>query len=353
VNKIRAWQMSAVKQPFELIEYGEPDLKKGSALVKVAGCGVCHTDLSFWHYGVPTRKTPPLVLGHEISGIVTAGPSSLLGKPVIVPAVIPCGNCDLCNCGRGNICQSQKMPGNDFNGGFASHVIVPEKCLVPVPEAALDGRKLEELAVIADAVSTPYQVIQKSGLKKGDLALIIGLGGVGIYAAQLAQISGGQVLALDISQEKLDQLKLLKMQPGLNIKDMDIKAVKSAVKKRCLEMGAPLNRWKIYEMSGTRAGQELAYALLGIAGTLSIVGFTMDKFNLRLSNLMAFDAKIIGTWGCRPELYPHVLELVSSGKLKLGPFTETFALSRINEIFEKTLNHQLQKRSVLVPDFQS
>ncbi len=353
MNKIRAWQMSAEKQPFELVEYPFPDLKKGSALVKIAGCGVCHTDLSFWHYGVPTRQSLPLVLGHEISGIVTEGSSGLLGQAVIVPAVIPCGQCDLCRAGRSNICQAQKMPGNDFNGGFASHITVPEQCLIPVPEAALAGTSLEELAVIADAVSTPYQVIRKSGLKNGDLAIIIGLGGVGIYAAQLAGILGGKVLALDISPQKLEQLSLLGLEHGLNINNLDIKTIKKAVKEKCLEMGAPLNRWKIYEMSGTRPGQELAFALLGIAGTLSIVGFTMEKLSLRLSNLMAFDAQIIGTWGCRPELYPEVIDLVSSGKLKIKPFTETYALSRINEIFEKTLNHELKKRSVLVPDFQS
>jgi len=117
-------------------------------------------------------------------------------------------------------------------------------------------------------------------------------------------------------------------------------------------MGAPSNRWKIYEMSGTKAGQELAFALLGIASTLSIVGFTMDKLEVRLSNLMAFDANIIGTWGCKPELYADVLKLVGDEKLKIKPFTEFFPMSQINEIFQKTLDHKLMKRSVMIPDFE-
>ena len=115
-------------------------------------------------------------------------------------------------------------------------------------------------------------------------------------------------------------------------------------------MGAPPTEWKIFETSGTKAGQELAFGLLGIAGVLSIVGFTLDKLEVRLSNLMAFDAQLIGTWGCKPELYPDVVELVAQGKLQLKPFTQTFGLSKINDIFQQTLEHKLLKRSVLVPD---
>jgi 6-hydroxycyclohex-1-ene-1-carbonyl-CoA dehydrogenase len=104
-------------------------------------------------------------------------------------------------------------------------------------------------------------------------------------------------------------------------------------------------------MSGTKPGQELAFALLGIAGTLSIVGFTMDKLEVRLSNLMAFDANIIGTWGCKPELYADVLELVAENKLVIKPFTETFPMSQINGIFQQMLTHQSNRRAVMVPDF--
>ncbi|MDP7007193.1 MAG: 6-hydroxycyclohex-1-ene-1-carbonyl-CoA dehydrogenase [Candidatus Poseidoniia archaeon] len=351
MNTIKAWQMVAKSQPFELGTIPVQKLEKNEVLVEVAGCGVCHTDLSFWHYGVPTRHEIPLVLGHEISGTVVAGVSDLIGKPVIIPAVMPCGGCDLCETGRSNICQKQQMPGNDFHGGFASHTVVPAQYLAEVPVSVLSKHSLPELAVIADAISTPYQVMLKSGIQEGDFAIIIGVGGVGIYGAQLASVFGGKVLALDISQEKLDQLGQIGIGQTLNISDMGIREIKKAVKEKCQEMGAPPNRWKIYEMSGTRAGQELAFALMGIASTLSIVGFTMDKLEVRLSNLMAFDATLIGTWGCKPELYNNVLGLVDEGKIEIKPFTETFPMSQINEIFKKTLEHQLSRRSVMIPDF--
>ena len=351
MDKIHAFQMVAKDKPLERVTYPVPELAQGEALIQVAGCGVCHTDLSFWHYGVPTRHEPPLTLGHEISGTVIEGPSEFIGKPVVIPAVLPCGECALCQRGKSNICQKQLMPGNDFNGGFASHVVVPARFLVNVPDNILAEYELAELAVIADAISTPYQVILKSGLESGDFAVVIGVGGVGLYTAKLAQILGGKVLALDISQERLDFVAEAGVTNTLNTKGMDIREIKKQVKGICKEIGAPPHSWKIYEVSGSKAGQELAFALLGIAGVLSVVGFTMDKLELRLSNLMAFDAEVIGTWGCKPELYNDVIQMVADGKLKLKPFVETHPLSSINDIFKQALEHKLLKRAVMTPDF--
>ena len=349
-NKLSSWQMTELKGEFKITKTALPSLNDSEVLVKVAGCGVCHTDISFWYYGVKTRHDLPLTLGHEISGTVIDGPESWLGKNVIIPAVIPCGQCELCKKGRGNICQNQLMPGNDFDGGFASHIKVPYQYLCVLSDDILTKTSLSKLAVIADAITTPYQVIKKSGLEAGDFAIVIGVGGVGIYCALLAKIFGAKVLALDINDKKLSIAKENGIDATLNIKESDIKTIKSNIKEIAKSLGVSKYCWKIYEMSGTKTGQELAYALVSIASTLSIVGFTLDKTEVRLSNLMAFDAQVIGTWGCKPELYPEVVGLVNSGKLNVDNFVETFPLSKINEVFKNTLEHKYEKRSILVPD---
>ena len=343
--------MMAPNADFQLTENPLPVPGENEALIKIAGCGVCHTDLSFWHYGVKTKKELPLTLGHEISGVVIAGPDRWLGKNVIIPAVLPCGDCELCKKGRSNMCQKQLMPGNDFHGGFASHIMVPSRFLCPVPDTLLTAYPLEKLSVIADAISTPYQVIKKSELEAGDLAIVIGVGGVGIYAALISVILGARVLAIDIEDEKLEIAKNNGIDAILNVKGLDIKTIKEKVREIAKGLGVSRFGWKIFEVSGTRAGQELAFNLITFTSTLSIVGFTLDRAEVRLSNLMAFDAKLIGTWGCKPELYPEVVELIASGKLQIGNFIETFPLSGINEVFRNTLNHVYKKRSVLVPDF--
>lgn len=343
------WQMTALKQDFERVETAIPAIAEHEALVKVAGCGVCHTDLSFWNDGVRTKKELPLTLGHEISGTVVEGPAHLIGWPVIIPAVLPCGECELCRKGRSNICQRQIMPGNDLHGGFASHVVVPHRYLCLVPEALLERYSLEQLAVVADAISTPYQVVKKSELEPGDLAIVIGVGGVGLYGALIAHIKGAKVLALDINDDKLAQAKAHGVHATLNTRDLSAKEIKARVREIAAELGAPKYGWKIFEISGTTAAQELAFSLITYTSTLSVVGFTMDKLEVRLSNLMAFDAKLIGTWGCRPELYPEVVELIGSGKLDIHDFVEAIPLAKINEVFRNTLAHKYTKRIVLVP----
>jgi 6-hydroxycyclohex-1-ene-1-carbonyl-CoA dehydrogenase len=346
---IESWKMIAPGEAFARSETPAPALADGEAVVKVAGCGVCHTDVSFWHGGVQTRHELPLTLGHEISGVVVSGPDDLVGRAVIVPAVLPCGECDLCRSGRSNICRNQKMPGNDFDGGFATHVVVPANYLCPVPDSLLTRYSLSTLSVVADAVSTPYQAVVRSGLVAGDFVIAIGVGGVGMYGALIATLFGGKVLALDIDPAKLASAAANGVAATLDTSGLDGKQIKERVRQIARELGAPAHSWKIFEFSGTTTGQDLAFQLLTYASTLSIVGFTMGKVEVRLSNLMAFDATMIGTWGCRPELYPEVVALLDDGKLDVTPFVETFPLSDINEVFTNTLAHRYTKRSVLVP----
>ena len=303
-------------QPFELDPVAAGDVK-----VRVAGCGVCHTDVSFYSGSVRTKHPLPLVLGHEIAGTVVEAPAphdALLGRDVIVPAVIPCGRCALCRAGHDNACLGQIMPGNDRHGGFATEVVVPGRYLVPLgPDRG--GYDLADLSVIADAVTTPYQALVRAGVSPGDLVVIVGAGGIGTYAVQIAIALGARVAAIDIDPAKLERLGAFGPGWTLNARESDGPAIRKRLLK---ESGIDTHRWKILEMSGTVAGQELAWSLLVPAATLGIIGFTMDKPSIRLSNLMALDVTAFGSWGCRPRLYPDALNLVISGRVTLRPFIE-------------------------------
>jgi len=151
---------------FRLVDLPVPG--PGEVRVRVAGCGLCHTDISFFTGAVRPRHALPLVLGHEIAGRVDAaseGHDALVGRPVLVPAVIPCDACALCRAGRDTACTAQLMPGNDVHGGFATHVVVPARHLVPLPDD-LTGDALAELSVISDAVTTPYQALRRAGVSR-------------------------------------------------------------------------------------------------------------------------------------------------------------------------------------------
>ena len=359
---VRAFEMAAPREPMRLVEREAPALAASDVLVRVAGCGVCHTDVGFFHDGVRTRHALPLTLGHEISGVVEAAGEDaerFVGAAVVVPAVIPCGKCSPCTRGKGGICATQIFPGNDIHGGFASHVAVPSAgiCVVPGFDGDVEapiadsGVSLPDLSVLADAVSTPWQAIEKSGLQAGDVAIFVGAGGVGGFGVQLAAAIGAHVVALDIDDAKLDALREHGAALAINTRDRAPRDVRKEISAWAKENSLPRTEWNIFETSGSGPGQEMAFGLLNHGAYLGIVGFTMATVEVRLSNLMAFDARAEGTWGCLPELYRSALDLILAGRVQIAPFVERHRMSAINDVFAALQEHRLSKRPVLVPDF--
>jgi 6-hydroxycyclohex-1-ene-1-carbonyl-CoA dehydrogenase len=354
---VGAWTVHQLGSPMSF-ERRDERAGDGEVIVAVAGCGVCHTDLGFFYDGVPTRHPLPLTLGHEIAGTVVetgAGAEGWLGRAVVVPAVIPCGDCAACRAGRGQICPRQIFPGNDVHGGFATHVRVPANGLCPVPDLAdtaanPHGLELWQLAVVADAVSTPYQAIARSGLGAGDLAVVVGCGGVGGFAVQIAAATGAAVAAIDVDAARLAQLAPFGAHLALDAAAHDARALRDAVQRFAKERGVPTFRQFVFETSGTTAGQATAFSLLRHGGYLSVVGYTSKPVEIRLSNLMAFDATVQGNWACLPELYPAAVELVLAGRVAVAPFVERRPLASINDTFEELHHHGAPRRIVLVPE---
>jgi len=321
------------------------------AVVEVDACGLCHTDLGFANGSVAPKHALPLVLGHEIVGkVVAAGAKfeSLIGKKVLVPAVMPCGTCAFCKAGRGNACPAQKMPGNDIDGGFATHVLVPAWPLVPIDDAPV-GIDTRQLSVVADAVSTAYQAIRRSGLAKGDAAFVVGAGGVGGYAIQISKAMGARVVACDVSASRLELVTAHGAERTVDVTGRAAKDVRKEVQAIAREWGIPSVAHRIFECSGTTEGQTLAYALLGPAAVMVQAGYTVKTVELRLSNLMAFDATVHGTWGCPPDAYPEVLRMIYAGEVVLGPFVDYAPMSRINETLDDMAHHRLAKRIIFDP----
>ncbi len=348
------WMMTGRGEPLAEVRIDTLAPGADEVVVEIAGCGVCHTDLGYYYDGVRTKHDLPLTLGHEISGhVVDTGANALwwIDRAVIVPAVIPCRHCDVCRRGKATICPNQKMPGNDIHGGFASHIVVPAHGLCEVDEHRLQsaGIELADLSVIADAVTTPYQAVVQAGVGKGDLVVVNGVGGVGGYAAQIATAFGASVVAVDVNDDKLAAIAGNGAALALNARKMPARDLKGAIANFAKERGLRQTEWIIFECSGTRTGQEAAFALLNPGATLCVVGFTMDKVEIRLSNLMAYHARAIGNWGCPPELYPQALELVLNGRVKVAPFVDKYPLSEINQVFEAAHAGALRRRAVLVP----
>jgi 6-hydroxycyclohex-1-ene-1-carbonyl-CoA dehydrogenase len=347
------WLMTAPNVPMIREEFDPFSSEPDKVVVEVAGCGVCHTDLGYFYDGVHPNHALPLTLGHEVSGRVVAagaGAESWLGKAVITPSVISCGQCDACKRGRPEICRSQQMLGNDIHGGFASHIVVPARGLCPIDETRLaaQGLSLPELSVV-EVATAPYSAIFRAGVKPGDLAIVNGIGGIGSYCVQVAKAFGATVVAIGRAPAALDAASKCGAALTLNSREMDGKALKGAISRFAQENGLRPTEWFIFECSGTASGQLTAFGLLVHGATFCVVGFTRDKVEIRLSNLMAFDARALGNWGCPAERYPDVLELVLSGKVQVKPFVKTSKLDEINQVFEAAHDRRIRGRTVLVP----
>jgi 6-hydroxycyclohex-1-ene-1-carbonyl-CoA dehydrogenase len=346
------FRLRQIGKPLERCELSALEPAPDEVIIQVAGCGVCHTDVGFAMDGVPTRKPLPLVLGHEISGrVVAAGEQApqWLRQTVIVPAVIPCGSCAACKAGRPTICRNQFMPGNDGDGGFATHVRVPARGLCAVPEPLPPGIDLELLSVIADAVTTPWEAIRRARVGSDDVAVFVGVGGVGGFGVQIAAALGAAVVAIDIDKDKCE----LAFQHGagltLDPAAMNEKDLKAAVRNFAKQSGRQGIGLKIFETSGTTAGQQTAFGLLDFGAYLAVVGYTAKKAEFRLSNLMAFDATARGNWGCPPEQYPSALQLVLQGRIAIAPYVEPHPLDEAPAIFDAVARHAIRRRVILKP----
>ena len=347
------FQLKASNTQLQRVDLSPLDPGPDEVVVEVSGCGVCHTDVGFAVDGVPTRHQLPLILGHEISGrVVVAGEraGNWLGQSVIVPAVISCGVCPACRAGLSTICRQQFMPGNDGDGGFATHVLVPSRGLCPVPETLPSGLTLEMLSVVADAVTTPYEAIRRSGLGPEDVAVVVGAGGIGGFGVQIAAALGAAVVAIDVDRERLDLASQHGAGLALDASCSDLKGLKAAVRTFSKESARGGIGLKIFEMSGTPAGQITAFGLLDHGAYLAVVGFTIKPIELRLSKLMAFDATARGNWGCPPDQYPAALRLVLDGKVALSPFVELHPLDEAPAIISAVARHALRRRVILQPN---
>lgn len=333
-------------EPGKMLQYTdmpEPVPGVGELLIKVAACGVCHTDLHYIEHGVPTFKEPPLILGHETSGTVARLGEGVkgfeVGTRVLVPAVVTCGKCRLCRIGKENICEQMLMFGNHVHGAYAEYMVAPAKDVFILPEAI----PLEEGAVIADAISTPFHAVRNRGnVRAGDIVVVYGCGGVGINAIQVAAASGAHVIAVDISERKLSWAREFGASECINAQ-AEAKVPKAI--KKITGGGADV----VFEAIGRPETIESAFECVRPGGRLVVIGYTDQPVTLSAAKIMFREVEVVGSLGCRLVDYPLILQMCAEGKLKVKPIvTHRFPLSEIEQAFE-LMKAGESLRSIVIP----
>lgn len=327
-------------QPLKIDDIPTPEIGPEEALIKIAACGVCHTDLHYLE-GVPTFKKPPLILGHEASGIVTkAGEKVTKVKEndrVLIPPVLTCGTCYNCRIGRENLCRNIVMIGNSIDGAYAEYTKIPAKDLIKLPTEI----PLEEASIISDAMSTPFHALKnRANVRPGDSVVIYGVGGVGLNAVQIAVALGAFVIAVDKVEEKLQHARDLGASETINV---DVENPVKAV-RRITGGGADV----AVEAIGIPEVMRMAYNSVRWGGRAVIVGYSHKDLTISAARLMFREIEIYGSLGCRIVDFPPLVDMVRRGKLKLL-VSNKMPLDQINEALEMLKKGKIRTRAIVIP----
>lgn len=336
----------------ELIEIPVPELKAGEVLVEVAGCGVCRTDVGNLDNTDPSGPQTVVPLAFEISGIVVAGDGAWLGKEVLIPAVLPCGQCSFCRTGHYHCCLAPKRPLSHTQnpGCFSSHIPVSSSNLFEINHRKVIP-PLEHLAGIIDALATPFQAIQCASISVGDPVIVIGVKGMGQYIIQMAKDHGaGAVVAVNIIESQSREITDHGADFFITTVNKGAEAVAADMKILIGVEKLPATGWKIFEATGSELGQEIARNLLGYADKLIMPGCSSARVKDVMGKVEANDIEIISTDGCLPEHYPEILRMATSGNVQVSPFVLTRPMIRIREAFGEASNLSPDKRIVLTAD---
>jgi len=334
------WQAPARLCDVELREPGP-----GEVLVKIAGAGLCHSDLHVMDFPAGALPYPvPFTLGHENSGWVEAvGPGVggvAIGEPVLVYSVWGCGRCPVCLIGADNYCDNVPLfsgGGLGCDGGLASHMIVPSARFL----CALGDLDPKSAAPLTDAGLSTYHAIKRSLsiLRPGSTAVVIGVGGLGQMAVQILKaISPARVVAVDLSSEKLALAKRFGADATVVSDDKAVEHVRDLCGG-----GAEL----VLDVVGSDATLQLAVGVSRRLGHLTVVGIAGGSFPYSYLAVPTELAVTSTFYGSIPEL-SEVVALAASGAIKTE--VELFPLEQTSLGYERLREGKIRGRAVVTPN---
>ena len=320
-------------------EIPRPALDPGQILVEVEASGLCHTDIHAAHGDWPVRPAPPFVPGHEGIGIVRElgrGVTEVaLGDRVAMPWLgYACGTCDHCVSGWETLCLEQKNMGYSIDGGFGEYATAYARYVVRVPE----GVDPFDAAPLTCAGVTTYKAIKVAGTRSSDLVAVFGVGGLGHMAIQYARIAGGRVVAVDLTDEKLELARELGASFTVNAAKEDPAA---AIQRLG---GAD----QAIALAVSPRSFEQAFGSLRRGGTLVFVALPADnEMKLPIFETVLNGITVVGSIvGTRTDLR-EVFELHAAGQTTVT--REIRPLAEVNEAIADVEAGRVAARVVLVP----
>ena len=296
-------------------EFPVPEISSNDVLVQVRACGICGSDIHGYD-GSTGRRIPPLVMGHEAAGVIVDAGSDVtsfrVGDRVTFDSTVSCGKCFFCRRGDINLCDNRMVLGVSCgeyrrHGAFAEFVAVPEHICYRIPE----GLPFEHAAMI-EAVSIAVHAANRTPVSLGDTAVIVGSGMIGLLVIQALRLAGcGQIIAVDLEENRLAKAKELGADIGLRGDSVDVPA---EVRKLTGGRGADV----VLEVVGVAPTVNTAIACARKGGHVTLVGNLSPKVEMPLQTIVTRELTIYGSCASRGE-YPACIALLERRAIRVDP----------------------------------
>ena len=335
---MRAVRLSQIGKPLEEAEVGLPEISASEVLIRVAACGICHSD-EHYHAGISQIDRLPVTLGHEIAGWIEKVGGDIKhvtrGDRVCVHYLAHCGSCEFCVRGVEQFCRTGEMIGKHRDGGYAEFVKVPGKNAFVLP----DEISFESGAIMMCSSATALHALNKARLKPAESMAIFGFGGLGFSALQLARaFDCDQIYVVEINPAKLASAKMLGAVPIDATKGNPVEQIAQATNGKGVDVSL--------ELIGSAQTMQQAVQCLGALGRAALVGLTAESMSLSpYMELINKEVEIIGVSDHLAAELPLLLEFTRIGKLRFPPDALRFVdleAQQINaslDAFQVSLDH--------------
>jgi L-iditol 2-dehydrogenase len=296
-------------------EMPEPEVGARDVLVQIRACGICGSDIHGFD-GSSGRRIPPLIMGHEASGVVAAVGTEVSsvkeGDRVTFDSMVSCGACDFCARGQMNLCDDRRVLGvscEDYrqHGCFAEYAVVPEHIIYPMP----DNLPFEYAAMI-EPVSVAVHAVNRTAIAKGDTAVVVGAGMIGLLVVQALKAAGcGKIIAVDLADEKLTLAQTLGAEFGINPNTTDaVTAIREATGGRGADIAM--------EVVGATPTVQTAIEATRKGGHVTLIGNLAPQVNFPLQSVVTRELTVYGSCASNGE-YPECIDLLANGTIQVEP----------------------------------
>jgi (R,R)-butanediol dehydrogenase / meso-butanediol dehydrogenase / diacetyl reductase len=303
-----------------LDDVAEPVATPGTAVIEVAFCGLCGTDLHEYAHGPSmirtgphplTGQAPPVTLGHELSGRVIAmdgsAPGLAVGSRVAVDPCLRCGQCRWCRTGEYHICAKGGSLGLASDGGFAAYVRAPLECLHAIPDEVSD-----EFAAMAEPLAVGLHAAKRAQIGPGDAVLVLGAGPIGLAAVMGAKAAGAA--AIFVSEPAAARGEAALRAGATEVFDPTRSDVRAEVFVRTGRVGPDV----VIDGTGRREAIRLGVRALRRGGRMAVAGIGDADMTLDLRELVLYERTLLGSLGYNFDI-PRVVALMATGRLDPTP----------------------------------